>query len=287
MTPREIRRWKLGCAIVALVAVLGLVATQAAAADLLDDIKKRGYMRVGTFSIPPEAWIEVSSGEWIGIDADFTKAVAKKLGVEVDPIVLVHTEMVPALNSGRLDVIAGLYHTAERAKVIDYNTIPFWYGIDVLIARKADAGIKAFTDLKGKTIGTVRGSAQEKEANLLKEKFGVADIKKYESADPMLMDLRARRLDAAIWWGFTFDYAVKKNPSYDLRVVQYMPPEYLGEPTLPGTYYIFKKGPESAGLIKAFDDVLKEMLAAGESKRVLEKYGLSNPAYWTGKLTPR
>jgi ABC-type amino acid transport substrate-binding protein len=281
------RRWTIWAALVVFVAALGAAAAPARAADLLDEIKKRGYMRVGTFSIPPEAWIEVSSGEWQGIDADFTKAIAKKLGVEVDPIVLVHTEMVPALNSGRLDAIAGLYHTAERAKVVDYNTIPFWYGIDVLIARKDDASIKGFADLKGKTLGTVRGSAQEKEANQLKEKFAVADIKKYESADPMLMDLRARRLDAAIWWGFTFDYAVKKNPGYDLRVVQYMPPEYLGESTLPGTYFIFKKGPESAGLIKAFDATLREMLAAGESRKVLEKYGLDNPAYWTGKLTPR
>ncbi len=283
----KIGRWGMFCKIVAGVVLVGLVVSQALAADSLSEIKKRGYMRVGTFSIPPECWIDIATGEWTGIDADFTKAVAKRLGVEVDAIVLVHTEMVPALNSGRLDVIAGLYHTPERAKVVDYNTIPFWFGIDVLIGRKDDSSLKGFADLKGKTLGTVRGSAQEKEANLLLERFGVGEIKKYESADPMLMDLRARRLDAAIWWGYTFDYAINKNPGYDLRVVQYMPPEYLGQPTLPGTYYIFKKGPESSSLIKAFDDVLKEMVAGGESKRILEKYGLSDPAYWTGKYTPR
>lgn len=272
--------------VIAVLAVVGLFGSQVFAADLLDEIKKRGYMRVGTFSLPPEAWIEVSTGEWMGIDADFTKAIAKRLGVEVDPIVLVHTGMVPALNSGRLDLIAGLYYTEERAKVVNYNTIPFWYGMDVLVARKDDSSIKKFPDLKGKTLGVVRGSAQELEANQLKEKFGVGEVKKYESADPMLMDLRAGRLDAALWWGFTFDYAVKKNPGYDLRVVQYMPPEYLGKSALPGTLYMFKKGPETTRLIEAFDGALKEMLAEGESKRILEKYGLDNPAYWTGRFTP-
>ena len=49
----------------------------AAAGDLLSDIKSRGYIRVGTFSIPPECWIDIGSGEWLGIDADFTKAIAK------------------------------------------------------------------------------------------------------------------------------------------------------------------------------------------------------------------
>ncbi len=63
-----------------------------------------------------------------------------------------------------------------------------------------------------------------------------------------------------------------------------MPAEYLGKPTLPGTHFIFKKGPETESLVKAFDAALEKMLAAGESRKVLEKYGLTNPAYWTGKM---
>jgi polar amino acid transport system substrate-binding protein len=268
---------------VLLVALVAPSISQSAGNDLLSVIKQRGYMRVGTFSIPPEAWIDIASGEWMGIDADFTHAIAKGLGVQVDPVVLVHAEMAPALNSGRLDSIAGLYYTEARAKVMAYNKIPFWYGVDVLVARKDDSSIKSFEDLKGKTIAVVRASAQELEANKLKDKFGVADIKKYDSADPMLMDLRASRVDAAIWWGFTFDYAVKKNPSYELRIVQYMPPEYLGQKTLPATYYIFKKGPETASLINAFDSVLSKMVKSDDAKNILLKYGLNSPGYWTGK----
>jgi ABC-type amino acid transport substrate-binding protein len=67
--------------------------------DLLAQIKKRGYMRVGTFSIPPEAWIDINSGEWKGIDADFTHAIAASIGVEADPVVLVHAALAPALEA--------------------------------------------------------------------------------------------------------------------------------------------------------------------------------------------
>jgi ABC-type amino acid transport substrate-binding protein len=252
-------------------------------ADLLEDIKKRGYIRVGAFSIPPESWIDIGSGEWLGIDADFTKAIAKSIGVEVDPVIITHSALAPALQSGRVDTIVGLYRTEERKKVMDYNEIPFWYGVDVLIARKDDTSIKSFADMKGKSLGTVRGSAQELEATKLQEKFGVGDIRKYESADPMLLDLKAGRIDAAIWWGFTFDYAVNQNPSYELKVVEYMPPEYLGSDMLPGTFFVFaKEGTDT--LIKVFDAEIKRLLDGGEGKKIMTKYGLTSPSYLTGRM---
>jgi polar amino acid transport system substrate-binding protein len=250
--------------------------------DLLAQIKKRGFMRVGTFSIPPEAWIDIDSGEWKGIDADFTKAIGKSIGVEVDPVVLVHSALGPALEANRVDVIAGLYRTPEREKVMRYNEIPFWYGIDVVVTRK-DGGIEKIGDLKGKIIGTVRGSAQETEAQELQSEYGIAEIRKFDAADPMLMDLKAGRLDAAIWWGFTFDYAVQKNPSYDFKVVEYLDPKYLGSDKLPATYYVFaKNGTES--LITAFDTEIKKLKDSGEDKKIMESYGLTNPAYITGSM---
>jgi polar amino acid transport system substrate-binding protein len=260
----------------------GKMARAEEADDLLTQIKKRGFMRVGTFSIPPEAWIDIDTGAWKGIDADFTTAIAKSIGVEVDPVVLVHAALAPALEANRVDVIAGLYRTAEREKVMAYNKVPFWYGIDVLVARN-NGGVDKVEDLKGKIIGTVRGSAQELEAEELKKRFGLAEIRKFDAADTMLLDLKAERLDAAIWWGYTFDYAVQKNPTYDFKVVEYIPPEYLGSTKLPATHYVFAKaGTES--LIAAFDVEISRMQSAGEDKKIMDSYGLTNPAYITGDM---
>jgi polar amino acid transport system substrate-binding protein len=126
----------------AFVAVTVLTASASAqAADLLQEIKDRGFIRIGTFSIPPESWVDISSGEWLGVDADFSIAIAKSLGVEYDPVILTHAALAPALQSGRVDVIAGLYKTPERQEVMAYNAIPFWYGVDVLVA-KSDSALK-------------------------------------------------------------------------------------------------------------------------------------------------
>jgi len=274
------RHFTIGLA--GLVGAATVGSAHAETDDLLAQIKKRGFMRVGTFSIPPEAWIDIDSGEWKGIDADFTTAIAKSIGVEVDPVVLVHAALAPALEANRVDVIAGLYRTPEREKVMAYNEVPFWYGIDVLVSRK-EGGVNKVDELKGKVIGTVRGSAQELEAEELKKRFDIAEIRKFDSADPMLMDLKAGRLDAAIWWGFTFDYAVQKNPSYDFKVVEYIPPQYLGSDKLPATHYVFaKEGTKS--LIEAFDAQIRKMTAAGEDKKIMDSYGLTNPAYVTGTM---
>src|SRR5689334_21998686 len=113
--------------------VLASLSNSALAADRLKEIKERGFVRIGTFSIPPESWIDIGSGEWLGVDADFSKAIAKSLGVEYDPVILTHAALAPALQSGRVDVIAGLYRTSEREKVMAYNKIPFWYGVDVMV----------------------------------------------------------------------------------------------------------------------------------------------------------
>jgi ABC-type amino acid transport substrate-binding protein len=38
----------------------------------------------------------------------------------------------------------------------------------------------------------------------------------------------------------------------------------------------------TGSLIKAFDDEIRRLQATGEAKKIMERYGLTNPAYITG-----
>lgn len=248
--------------------------------DLLAEIKKRGYIRVGTFNEPPECWIDMTSGRWSGFDADYVNSVAKSIGVEVDAIVIAYAALAPALDSGRLDSVIGMLKTPERLKVMDYTKNAMWYGPDVVVAQK-DSSVKSLEDLKGKSLGTIRGSAQEVEAQGIKKLYGVGEIRAYEAADPMLLDVRAGRVDAGVWFGFAYDYAAKQKPGYDLKVVQYLSPSLLNEDKLPGAYPVFsKKG--SASLIAAFDAEIERLHASGEGAKIMASYGLTDPSYVTG-----
>lgn len=266
-----------------LAAATGWMGAPAGAddGDLLQQIKKRGYMRVGTFNEPPECWIDMTSGLWSGFDADYVNSVAKSIGVEVDAVVIAYSALAPALDSGRLDSVIGMLKTAERLKVMAYTNSPMWYGPDVVVTQKSNTALASLKDLQGKNLGTIRGSAQEAEAQGIKKQYGVAEIRSYDTPDAMLLDVRAGRIDGGVWFGFAYDYAAKQNPDYELRVVEYLSPSLLNLDKLPGAYPVFSKN-GTASLIAAFDAEIDRLHASGEGAKIMAKYGLTDPSYVTG-----
>ncbi|QIN65252.1 Bacterial extracellular solute-binding protein, family 3 (plasmid) [Caballeronia sp. SBC1] len=62
-----------------------LLMSSLAHADRLDDIKKAGVLRVATFdSNPPFGFVDPKTNKIVGLDVDYAKAVADKLGVKLD-----------------------------------------------------------------------------------------------------------------------------------------------------------------------------------------------------------
>jgi len=158
-----------------------------------------------------------------------------------------------------------------------------WYGTDVIVAHAENTSLKTLSNLKGKSLGTERGGAQETVAEKLKQEFGVEDIRKFESAEPMLLDVVAGRLDAATWFGFTFEWQQRNGPKMPLKVVSEVDPKYYGLTKLPANWYVFAKG-NSKELISAFDNALIELRASGEMKSILAKYGLTSESYLDGQV---
>ncbi len=247
------------------------------------EIKQRGLLKVGTFTYIPESWLDPSTGAWRGIDADITMAIGKRLGIRVEPVFIVHSAILPSISSGRVDVIAGLYRTPAREGVLAFGAEPMWFGTDVIVAHADNNSIEGLQSLKGKSLGTERGGAQETVADKLKQEFGLAEIRKFESAEPMLMDVVAGRLDAATWFGFTFEWQQRNGPKMPLKVVSEVDPRYYGLTKLPANWYVFSKD-NSKEIIVAFDNALRDIRVSGEMKSILAKYGLTSESYLDGRV---
>lgn len=259
--------------------------TGSGATGLLATIQQRGYINIGaTLNNAPESYEDPDTQKWVGIDADFAAALGEELGVEVRPQFLAAAAQIPAVTSGRIDAMIGLFKTAERQAVVDYNTVPYWYVGDMVITPSSDTSINELADLNGKTIAVQRGSAQEVEANAFVEQFGVSEIKLYPEAEPMLRDVAAGRVDSAIWWGFAFEWALKENPALGLRQAFTVPPGYLDQTELNGVYLTVPKGEDSTSLIAAIDALITKMKADGRSKAIFETYGLFDPSQITGQV---
>lgn len=124
-----------------------------------DDIKKRGKIIVGIQGDNPPWGFVNSSGKQEGFDADITALYAKELGVSYEFVPLEVANRIPALTSGRVDVLfATMAMFPDRAKAVQFSK-PYVANIICLVAPKTTV-IKTNADMGKLSIAVPRGSAQ-------------------------------------------------------------------------------------------------------------------------------
>ena len=151
--------------------ILGTAAALAAPALLLstpayavtpDEIKKRGKVIIGIQGDNPPWGFVNSSGKQEGIDADIGELFAKELGVPVQFMALEVANRIPALTSGRVDVLfATMAMLPDRAKAVQFSK-PYVANQIVLLAPKT-VEVKTNADMGKLTISVARAAAQDTE----------------------------------------------------------------------------------------------------------------------------
>jgi polar amino acid transport system substrate-binding protein len=90
-------------------------------ADVLEDILKRGTVRVGVSLFVPWS-IQDESGGLSGFEIDVANKLAEDMGVEPEYKVYVWEDIIPAVIKGEIDIIAGgMAITPERALKINFS----------------------------------------------------------------------------------------------------------------------------------------------------------------------
>ena len=108
---------------------------------------------------PPWGFV-TSGGKQDGLDADIATLFAKELGVPVEFVPLEVNNRIPALTTGRVDVLfATMAMLPERAKAVQFSK-PYVANTIVLIGKKSDT-IKTNEDMGKFTIGVAKGAAQD------------------------------------------------------------------------------------------------------------------------------
>ena len=155
------------------LAVSAVALTSGAAfADVLDDVKAAGVLKVGVKADYKPYGYRDPSGAIVGIEPDLAKDVADKLGVKVEFVPVVSSNRMQFLEQGKIDLmIATMTDKPDRRKVVDIVD-PNYYssGTNVLSSKKA--GLKEWTDLKGKPVCGIQGAFYNKKTG---QEFG-ADI---------------------------------------------------------------------------------------------------------------
>lgn len=142
---------------VALLAVMSSSFINAAFADKLDDIIDSGKLRCAvTLDFPPMGSRDEKNNP-VGFDVDYCNDLAKVLGVTAEVVETPFPDRIPALVSGRADVIvASTSDTLERAKTVGM-TIPY-FAFQMVVLTRDNTGITKYEDLKGKNVGNTSGT---------------------------------------------------------------------------------------------------------------------------------
>lgn len=142
----------------ALACAATLAALPASAQYSLAKIKEKGVLTVGVKNdYKPWGFLE-PSGKIVGLEIDLAQAVADKIGVKLEMLPVTGANRMEFLKQGRIDVIlATMGDTAERRKIVGMIEPNYYAGATNVLAPKS-AGLKQWSDLKGRKVCAVQGA---------------------------------------------------------------------------------------------------------------------------------
>ncbi|MBI5740111.1 MAG: transporter substrate-binding domain-containing protein [Nitrospirae bacterium] len=145
--------------VIVLLSALLLVSlvSLAAGEGLLDEVKKRGVVRIGIGNAtPPMNYID-EKGVWTGFDVDLGDEIAKRLGVKVERVLVDNKTRIAFLANRSIDIsLANISVTNSRQEQMDYAEPPYFWTGKIFYAKKGK--FKSLKDLGGKKIGVDQGS---------------------------------------------------------------------------------------------------------------------------------
>ncbi len=190
------------CLAVFLLA-LGLVfslPSQGYSADresVVEKVVRRGTLRVGFSSFVPWA-MQDKEGRYIGFEIDVAERLARDLGVKLQLVPTNWDGIIPALLSGKFDVIIGsMSITPQRLLSVNF-TIPYDHAyVDLTLNREKSAAINKLEDLnaEGVTIAVRTGTTAAAAAAKL---FPKANLRMFNDEAPAVEEVLSGRAHAFV-----------------------------------------------------------------------------------------
>jgi polar amino acid transport system substrate-binding protein len=183
--------------IAVLIAVGGVLATPfaARAEATLDEVKKRGTLRVGVTQAPPWYSKDPKSGDWSsGLGVLMGRAMAQSLGVKFEPVEVSWGNAIAALQGNKIDLMFVLDATVERKEAVDFPEHPLlWYSLAVLA--RDDLAVKTWEDLNKPGLKLACAQATSVDTFLTKNTPN-ADIQRFPGNAEAIAAFQSGRADA-------------------------------------------------------------------------------------------
>ncbi|APM29410.1 TPA: amino acid ABC transporter substrate-binding protein [Klebsiella pneumoniae] len=246
----------LACS-VALLAAISLALPAGAAEKLVVGTEANGI---------PISFLNPKTHELDGFMLDIARQAAKHAGYEVEFKAMDFSALIPALRTGKIDLIAtGMYITEPRKKVIDFTTPVYSYGEGMIVRKEDTKDYTSFKELPGAVVGAQMGTIfiePLKQANIFK------DVKAYDTLTGIMKDVNAGRIKAGFGDTPSMAYYLSLGEYPNVRLVK----SY--KPVLPGSLGLGVRKDEEQQLAK-LNEAIATMQSNGEITALLEKWKLN------------
>ena len=229
-------------------------AASSAAAELTT--VEAGKLTMATNATFPPYEMTTDSGELEGIDVDTAKAIAEKLGLELQIDDMDFDAALLSVQQGKADIVmAGVTVTDERKAVMDFSD-SYATGIQSIIVPN-DSDIASPDDLAGKKIGTQRGTTGYIYCS---DDFGEDSVVAYDNGLTAVQALNNGQVDAVVIDNAPATEYVAANPGLKVLDTSYAEEDYaIG----------MAKG---SALEDAVNKALEELKADGTLQAIVDKY---------------
>jgi polar amino acid transport system substrate-binding protein len=268
------------CRFAAVAAVTALLASPTQAGEL--ELIEPGKMIVAfNGDMPGTGW---ENDRLMGLDGELMQLVVEGLGLEIEPALMEWAAEIASVKARRVDIMHGMMGwNDQRIKVINISD-PIYYGGANITQRKS-TNYSTVKDLEGKTIATIQGFGW---IDQLKQIEG-ATLKLYDTSDAAIRDLLAGRIEALFADPPLIQYAISKNPDWDIHAIpisQAFDDKYS---LLTGKYnVVFGLSQEAPELLAAVNAKIAEIWASCKNLEIARKYGLSDKSWFEpGELNLR
>jgi len=208
-----------------------------------------------------------ADGQPTGFDVDIANALCEQIKRKCEFVEQVWDSMIPGLNAKKYDVIiSSMSITDDRMKEVDFTDK--YYNTPSRIVLKKGSKFTDAASIKGKKIGVLKGSTQEK--------FALGDLKpagvivnSYEAQDQVYLDIKSGRLDGTVadYMEVTGGFLSKpEGAKYELVGPDLKMPQYFGY----GAGIALRKGEDK--LKSELNEAIKTIRTNGTYKTLNDKY---------------
>ncbi len=228
--------------------------------DLLETIQTRGTIIVAMEGTWAPWTYHNEADELVGYDVEVAKAIAGKLGVEVEFVEGEWDGLLAGLSAGRYDIMVnGVDIDPERQKTYDFS-VPYAYNRTAVIVSGSNEEIQTLEDLEGKNTANTISSTYAKIA----EEYG-ATVTGVDDLNQTFELLLTGRIDATLNAEMTYYDYMKAHPEADIKIA--VVTEDANQVAIP-----MRKGEETTALRAAVDQALKELSEDGTLTELSNKY---------------